>query len=169
MDEEKRLVCGLVSQLLTYPDENSLLFLPEIEETAEDISAGLKERVREFLLYLGKTPLIALQEEYTGTFDLNSDVCLNLTFHKWGDDKQRSSALVALKEIYRDGGYEIAGGELPDYLPMLLEFLSVCSEDSRFSLYEEYGDQLALVASRLREMQSPYAKLLEVLQAALRR
>jgi nitrate reductase molybdenum cofactor assembly chaperone NarJ/NarW len=169
MDEESRLICGLVSRLLAYPDEEGPKSASRIEEAAKRIPGCLRAGLYDFLGYLKKTPLISLQEEYTRTFDLNPSLCLNLTYHLWGDDKKRSSALVDLMKIYRDGGYEILEGELPDFLPMLLEFLSVCPENSCFPLYEKYGDQLALIASRLRDMQSPYARLFEVLDSALRR
>lgn len=167
MERETRLVCALVSRLLAYPDEDSLRSLPELRAVPDGIPEHLRGDVREFLLYLEKTPLVALQEQYTGTFDLSPQVSLDLTYHRWGDDKQRSSALVELKRVYSDGGYECAAGELPDYLPMILEYLSVCPEGLSFPLWERYGGELDLIASRLVEMKSPYAKLLKVLTSAL--
>ncbi len=169
MNEERRLLHGLVSQLLDYPGEDLLNLRAGFKLAAKRMPDGSRQGLLDFLSYLGKTPLITLQEEYTRTFDLNPSLCLNLTFHKWGDDKKRSSALVELKRIYTDAGFEICGGELPDYLPMVLEFLSAGPEDSCFPLYDRYGEQLRLVASRLREMESPYACLIEALDPALRR
>ncbi|MGD0400607.1 MAG: nitrate reductase molybdenum cofactor assembly chaperone [Syntrophobacteraceae bacterium] len=169
MEKEKRLVCGLVSRLMDYPGEDIVNWAAGIEQTVKGIPNGSKERLLDFLSYLKKTPLVALQEEYTRTFDHNPSLCLNLTFHKWGDDKKRSFALVELIRTYRDAGYEVSGVELPDYLPMVLEFISVCPDDAIFPLYEEYGDHLALMVSRLRVMQSPYAKLFEVLDSVWRR
>ncbi len=169
MEKEERMLCGLVSRLLDYPCEDIVNSAKDIEQTAKGIPNGLKEELLDFLSYLGKTPLIALQEEYTRTFDHNPSLCLNLTFHKWGDDKKRSLALVELIKTYRDAGYQVSCVELPDYLPMLLEFISVCPDEAIFPLLEEYGDQLSLMASRLRVMKSPYAKLFAVLDSAWRR
>jgi len=169
MEKEKRLVCRLVSLLLDYPGEDIVNSAADIEQTVKGIPNGSKEQLLDFLSYLNKTPLVALQEEYTRTFDHNPGLCLNLTFHKWGDDKKRNFALVELIKTYRDAGYEVSSVELPDYLPMVLEFISVCPKDTIIPLFEEYGDSLALMASRLRVMQSPYAKLFEVLDSARRR
>ena len=162
MDDEKRLLCGLVSRLLDYPANDILDQAADIERTAARIHGRSKEDLLDFLLYLKKTPLIALQEEYTRTFDHNPDLSLNLTFHKWGDDKKRGGALVELIKTYGDAGYEMSCTELPDYIPMLLEFISVCPGETGCALLEEYGDQLALIGFRLRAMQSPYARIFEV-------
>jgi nitrate reductase delta subunit len=162
MDDEKRLLCGLVSRLLDYPANDILNSAGDIEQTAGRIHGSSKEGLSDFLSYLRKTPLITLQEEYTRTFDHNPDLCLNLTFHKWGDDKKRGGALVELRKTYSDAGYEMSCTELPDYLPMLLEFISVCPGETGCALLEEYGEQLVLMGSRLRAMRSPYAKLFEV-------
>jgi nitrate reductase delta subunit len=169
MDEEKRMVCSLVSRLLDYPGEDIVNSAEDIEQTVKGMPNGSKEGLSHFLSYLKKTPLVALQEEYTRTFDLNPSLCLNLTFHRWGDDKKRSLALVELIKTYRDAGYEVSGVELPDYLPMILEFISICPDDAVFPLFEEYGDQLELMASRLGGMQSPYEKLFEALGSVRRR
>jgi len=163
MDEEKRLVFGLVSRLLDYPGKDLVDSAADIEQWAGKIPGGSRESLLDFLSYLRKTPLIDLQEEYTRTFDHNPGLCLNITFHKWGEDKKRGTALAELTKTYNEAGYEMNCKELPDYLPMILEFISVCPEETGFPLQEEYGEQFALMGSRLRAIQSPYAKLFEVL------
>jgi nitrate reductase delta subunit len=168
MDHEKRLLYSLASRLMDFPGED----LPNREsllKAADSMPEGSRQVVLDFLEYVGKTSFIALQEEYTRTFDLNPSLCLNLTFHKWGDDKKRSSALVEFKKMYRDAGFDVHCAELPDYLPLVLEFLSVCRESACLPIYDQYGEQVTLIASRLREMQSPYAGLAEILGAAWRR
>ncbi|WP_300524964.1 nitrate reductase molybdenum cofactor assembly chaperone [Aminiphilus sp.] len=169
MDDGKRLLCRLVSVLLDYPDEKNLNAAAEAAGVVEEMPADAREKLGAFLAYLRKTPLLTLQEEYTRTFDLNPGVCLNLTYHKWGDDRKRGAALADLKNLYRDNGYEISGEELPDYLPMVLEFLSVCPENTQFPGPGLYVDQFPVIASRLREMQSPYTGLFEILDSVLRR
>jgi nitrate reductase delta subunit len=111
------------------------------------------------LSYLAETSLIQLQETYTATFDLNPATCLNLTYHKWGDARERGSALVDFHHLYHNGGYEAASRELPDYLPMILEFLSVNQQQNSFSLFEDYCEQVEDIRSRLLETGSPYAGL----------
>jgi len=159
----------MASRLLDFPGEDLLSQVKLLKGTAESMSAGSGQVILDFLEYLGKTSPIAVQEEYTRTFDLDPSLCLNLTFHKWGENKKRNSALAEFKKTYRDAGFEVCGEELPDYLPIVLEFLSVCPEESCLPIYDEYGEQMTLVASRLREMQSPYAGLAETLCSAWRR
>ena len=168
MDEEKRLLYSLASRLFDFPADN-VLNRESLFKAAENMPEESRQVLLDFLGYLGKTSPIALQEEYTRTFDLNPSLCLNLTFHKWGDGKKRSSALVEFKKMYRDAGFEVLGPELPDYLPIMLEFLSVCPENASLPIYDQYGDQVTLIASRLRDMQSPYAGLAEILGSAWRR
>jgi nitrate reductase delta subunit len=86
---------------------------------------------------------------------------LNLTYHRWGDGKERGSALARLLHLYAKAGYEIADGELPDYLPLVLEFLSVGPPESAHEIMAEYHPQVSILASRLAESSSPYAALLE--------
>ncbi len=169
MDEEKRLLYALASRLLDYPGENIAGDVNLLRRSAEHMSEGSRRVILDFLDYLDKSSPLALQEGYTRTFDLNPDLCLNLTYHRWGDDKKRSSALVELKKMFRDAGFDVLGTELPDYLPIVLEFLSVCTENASLSIYDQYADQVSLIASRLRDMQSPYAGLAEILGAACRR
>ncbi len=166
MEDKSRLVHKMVSRLLGYPDEALIGSLDEFESAAAKIPSGSKKALEDFLEGLRKTPLIAIQEEYTGTFDLNQSTCLNLTFHRWGDDKKRSTALVDLKQMYRENGYDIDMGELPDYLPMILEFLSVCPDPARFPVLEEYRGEISLLGTRLRDMGSRYALLFELLETS---
>lgn len=168
MDEEKRLLYALASRLFDYPADiagDINLF----RRSAENMCERSRRVLLDFLEYLDKSSPLALQEGYTRTFDLNPDLCLNLTWHRWGDDKKRSSALVELKKMYRDAGFDILGAELPDYLPIMLEFLSVCPENASLWVYDRYADPVSLIASRLRAMQSPYAGPAEILAAAWRR
>jgi nitrate reductase delta subunit len=159
----------MASRLLDFPGDDLLSQVKLLKGAAESTSERWGTVVLDFLAYLGKTSLLAVQEEYTRTFDLNPSLCLNLTFHKWGEEKKRSTALVEFKKMYRDAGFEVLGGDLPDYLPIVLEFLAVSPEESCLPIYDEYGDQVALIASRLREMQSPYAGIADALDSAWRR
>jgi nitrate reductase delta subunit len=160
MTDEDRTLCKVLSFLLDYPAPESL---PAIAELHADRFVDWKSRriVQEFVDYLSNTPLIRRQEIYTATFDLDPSTSLNLTYHRWGDSKERASALVRLVHLYAQGGYEIADGELPDYLPLVLEFLSVGPPGSAREIMAEYHPQVSIIASRLAETSSPYAALVE--------
>jgi nitrate reductase delta subunit len=160
MTDEDRTLCKVLSFLLDYPVAESV---PAAEELSTDRMTDSKSRrlLQEFVDYLKGTPLMRLQETYTATFDLNPATSLNLTYHRWGDSKERGGALVRLVDLYAQAGYEIADGELPDYLPLVLEFLSVGPPGSAREIMAEYHPQVTMLASRLAEASSPYAALVE--------
>ena len=163
MISEKRHLLKVLSILLQYPEEEWIHRVEELRDAVEDISKpGPQERCTVLLNYLAGTPLILLQENYTATFDLNPNTCLNLTYHRWGDARERGSALVAFHQLYSNAGYECATGELPDYLPMILEFLAVNGQEKKFSLLKQYSDQVEVIGSRLREAGSPYLGIVEI-------
>ena len=71
----------------------------------------------------------ALEGEYTRYFDFQSSTCLYLTAHELGDSRKRGLALVALRRMLGTAGFEEDGTELPDYLPLLFEFLAAKAPD----------------------------------------
>jgi nitrate reductase delta subunit len=163
MTNEKRSLLKLLSVLLHYPDDEFILSLEEMREAVEEIpQVDQREECMNFLNYLGNNPLIRLQEEYTAIFDLNPATSLNLTYHKWGDARERGNALAELNNLYRKAGYENCNGDLPDYLPLVLEFLSINRLTDSFSFIGQYYDQVKAVGSRLREKDSPYSGILAI-------
>lgn len=166
---EARSVFKVLSLLLDYPGER----LIEAREELDDIINGLshsivKAKCAYFLAYLDATPLLRLQEEYTRLFDFNPATCLNLTFHKCGESKGRGFALANLSRLYKDTGYELASRELPDYLPLVLEFLSVCSGVTCAKILTQYDSHISGLAFRLLEQESGYAGLVEALSTLVR-
>jgi len=156
MTEDDRILCKAVSLLLDYP---SVELLDAIEEFRSNETTGWKggQVVWKCMDYLVGTPLIKLQEEYTATFDLNQANSLNLSYHRWGDGKERGRALAHLSQLYAEAGYEIGAGELPDFFPLLLEFLSVAPPESACEIMEKYGLQIPALADRLAASGSPSA------------
>jgi nitrate reductase delta subunit len=167
--EDKRRLLKLISFLLTYPGEELKDYLEVLGEMVKEIPhPGERDNCRLFLKYLEDAPLISLQEEYTATFDLDPAVCLNLTYHRWGDNEERGRALAGFRQIYYSAGYESSTGELPDYLPLVLEFLSLDQQQDCFSCLGEYHKQVETISARLRENGSPYAGILEIVANAFR-
>jgi nitrate reductase delta subunit len=163
MTGEERSLLKLVSLLLQYPEATEPDSLASLEGALSEISNPEARAVcSDFLNRLRTTPLLRLQETYSATFDLNPSTSLELGYHRWGDGKERGGALAHLVGLYAKAGYEVATGELPDYLPLILEFLSLCPEEMELEIINEYGSQVAMLASRLAEDGSPYAALLRM-------
>ena len=154
----------LLSALLQYPDHELLMQIEIIEtEIAEMPSTEMKKCMDDFLLYFKTHSPIHLQEGYTAAFDMNPTTTLNLTYHLYGDNEKRADVLARLQQRYQDAGYERTTGELPDYLPMMLEFLSVCPDTENTELIWECLRGLEDVVDHLQKAATPYAALLQPL------
>jgi nitrate reductase delta subunit len=116
----------LLSVLLDYPDDALLHNLGEIAaETRQMPDSDIKTALENFLRYLNDHTPIQLQENFTAAFDMRPDTTLNLTYHAYGDNEKRAAAMARLQQMYCQAGWERITGELPDYLPLLLEFLAL--------------------------------------------
>ena len=111
---------------------------------------------------------LSRQEEYVRTFDFDRRATLHLTYHTFGDRRQRGLELVKLKRRYTEAGCELTAAELPDYLPVLLEFAALEPEAGE-ALLNEHRPALELIRARLHERGSGYAPLLDELVEALPR
>jgi len=170
MTDEKRLTFKLVSLLLQYPGEELWDSIPLVREVLDELPhTQTVEAVEGFLDYLSATPLIRLQEQYTAIFDMDPDGCLNLTYHRCGDDKGRGSAMAELHALYRSAGFEPLTSELPDYLPLILEFLALCPEEAAPAICAQYGSEIERLGSRLKAFRSPYGALFDVALSAIAR
>ena len=147
---------NVYSCLLTYPDAELLAALPELEQALQqaDALAG----VQPLLALLQANDLISLQENYVATFDRNPSHSLHLFEHVHGESRDRGQAMVDLIELYQKQGLVLEGSqELPDYLPLFLEFLSVYdTEAEALALLNEPLHVLQALGARLRQHDSAY-------------
>lgn len=151
----------LCSLLLQYPTEEFRAGHDELAAAADDIP-----ELRALVARYGQAPLAELQEEYVRTFDFDRQAGLHLTYHTHGDRRQRGLELVRLKRRFAEAGLALTDEELPDYLPVLLEFAALAPEHGEPLLAELRGP-LELVRSRLHEAGSPYAPVLDTIVARL--
>jgi nitrate reductase delta subunit len=154
----------LLALLLDYPDERLVEGREELLQTA---SAVGDERLGGFVAALASVPLRELQDEYVATFDFDGRASLHLTYHAYGDRRQRGLELVKLKRRFAEAGFELAEGELPDYLPALLELAGLAPDGQGLEPLAELRPSLELVRARLHQRGSRYAPLLDALVAAL--
>lgn len=168
MSDEKRLLVKMMSILLTYPDEHFRRILPSMKERLEELpSSEVRQKLAATVRCLQQMPPLNLQEEYTRTFDLNPSHCLQLSYLKWGDARERGAELARLHQIYRDAGFEMVNRELPDHLPLMLEFLSIGPEDIGRQLVDDYRNELNSLADRIVQSATVYAGVMESLAKLL--
>ncbi len=151
----------VLSACLSYPEPETQAALGEAVAAIGEES--VRRRLSEFVRGLAEEPLLVRQERYTATFDLSPSCCLNLTAHGSRRGEERGLALCALLALYRSCGWEPACGELPDFLPLLLEFLSLVPEAASSREIVALGGAVADLQAALRKRGSPYAVPLEIL------
>jgi nitrate reductase molybdenum cofactor assembly chaperone NarJ/NarW len=155
----------LLSKLLDYPDEAMMAALPELRaEMGRDIEPDEKAVLEQFMKHLESLDLTEAKADYVQTFDLTPSHALHLTHHLFGDDKNRGPALIDLTEFYKEFGLEIASNELPDYLPLVMEFASQLQEEEVRLFLSQWTKVLKQLASNLEEANSPYAPLIRLIE-----
>ncbi|MGH4034560.1 nitrate reductase molybdenum cofactor assembly chaperone [Actinomycetota bacterium Odt1-20B] len=157
-DAVARLVAG---RLLQYPDERLHADLDHLYEAAEH-----HPLLREFIDHARTERPLDLAAHYTEVFDTRNRRCLYLTWWTDGDTRNRGLSLVRVKQVYREHGLEFASEELPDFLPVLLEF-AAHEEAAGTELLEEHRAGLELLRLAVTDFGTPYARVLEAVCATL--
>jgi nitrate reductase delta subunit len=157
----------IMSALLEYPDAELQAALPEIK-TLLRAEAQLAEpeqtALEEFLERMASNDLTELQAAYVQTFDLTPEHSLHLTHHLFGDERGRGPALIDLAEFYKSYGLHADEKELPDYLPLLLEFASTLDDTEARVFLSQTVKVLQQLAANLEKAGSPYAPLIRVIE-----
>lgn len=158
----------LLSLLLQYPDERLLGARAELLAAVHELPPSPhKDALARFCAYWAETAPTTLAQTYVETFDLQKRSGLYLSFYLYGDTRRRGVELLRLKQLYRAAGLPLERGELPDYLPVMLEFAALASPGYGEIVLAEYRAALALLQMSLRELDSPYVHLLDALCAGL--
>lgn len=161
------IIYTILSRLLDYPDPDMKGNIDAMEEALNhDSSVEEQERktVSAFLEELRSQSLMELQQEYVQTFDMVPEHSLHLTHHLFGDDRGRGPALVDLSEHYKGMGLGMKEGEIPDYLPLILEYVSVLDELGARMFLADARKVLTVIAANLEETGSRYAPLLRLVE-----
>ena len=157
----------LLSLLLDYPDAQLLAHLDELREAVDELG-DLSERdhstLHAFIDHLAASDATDVAAAYVGTFDMAAEHSLHLTHHLFGDDKNRGPALIDLGEYYKNWGLTVADNELPDYLPLLLEFASTLDEQQATVFLGDMVKVLGVLADNLERAESPYAPLVRIVE-----
>lgn len=158
-------ILSVISRLIDYPDEqilaNEQAMINVIEESGLD--ASLEERLINFIESNLAKDLMDWQSEYDGLFERGRSLGLWLFEHVHGESRDRGQAMVDLVNVYREAGLEISQHELPDYIPLFLEFLATQGEDNAVQWLKDVEHVLGLLLCRLEKRGSDYVVLFESL------
>ncbi len=150
----------VLSRLLAYPGTELFEQMDALKQVL--IEEGfLKKKtlanLTSFMDQLGKTELMNAQEDYVETFDRGRAHCLHLFEHVHGESRFRGQAMLDLSKRYAEKGLEIGVGELPDYLPLFLEFISICEAEEGLETLAQAAPVIATIGEKLRRKNSGYA------------
>jgi nitrate reductase delta subunit len=132
------------------------------------IEPAEREAISAFAGWLADSDLTEAQARYVKTFDMTPEHALHLTHHLFGDDKNRGPALIDLGEYYKSYGVEIGSNELPDYLPLVLEFASMLEPVEARVFLDPFAKVIAQLGANLDAAQSPWAPLVRLIEARAR-
>ena len=171
------LTYKLLAALLDYPgseivddlrsavaEEGGALGLLRSVDTDEVFSEAEHIGIAGFIDWMLAQEQTELEGGYVKTFDLTPEHSLHLTHHVFGDDKNRGPALIDLSEFYKSYGLQHDEHEIPDYLPMMMEFVSQLEETEARVFLTDAVKVFNLLATNLEKAESPYAALVRVIE-----
>lgn len=158
-----------LSALLSYPDENLTAAINEIEGVIRSenlINLEACRALEPLLAELARLDLFDLQERYVDLFDKTRRLSLHLFEHVHGESRDRGQAMVDLAALYEKGALTLAANELPDYLPLFLEYLSTLSIEEARPLLANALHIVSTLQERLAARDSNYAAVLSAVRNA---
>lgn len=156
----------ILSLLLSYPNRELQDFLFEAESKLREealLSEDKISGIAEFCIDFINSDLIDWQAEYVQLFDYSRSVSLHFFEHVKGDSKDRGQAMVDLMEFYRKNGMKLTSKELPDYVPVFLEFLSTLSPTKSAELLGDTVNILDRINVALSEKGNTYSYLFQAI------
>jgi nitrate reductase delta subunit len=158
----------LAALLLGYPNRELLAARDEMSRAVDTIGDPASEaHLHAFLAWYTATPSAQVEQHYVATFDLRRRSGLYLTYYLHGDTRRRGVALLTLKQRYRAHGLRLRAGELPDLLPVVLEFAALAGPGDGEAPLRQHRHGLELLRAALTDAGSPYGHLLDAISAAL--
>lgn len=159
----------VLSRLMCYPDVELQVAIPELRDVLEAgrsvLPSGVCGQLDNLLDEFESTPLLELQERYVRLFDRGRALSLHMFEHVHGESRDRGQAMVELMNRYHERGYLLDAHELPDYLPLFLEYLSTQDQNEIHEMLGDAAGVIVLLGARLRERDSSYHVLFDVLEA----
>jgi len=166
-EHDQRLLWRIAALLLDYPGAQTLAMADQLTTAAMELPASLGAPVLDFLQDFCDADSMQLAMRYVETFDMRRHASLHLTYYAYGDTRKRGMALLRFKHAYRQAGMAIDDSELPDYLPLVLEFAATIDHRQGERLLAEHVPVLELLRLSLLDSESAYANVLTAILATL--
>ncbi|MBN9259669.1 MAG: nitrate reductase molybdenum cofactor assembly chaperone [Hyphomicrobium sp.] len=156
----------VLSALLSYPSDELIDAAPELKAVLTNEGVLPRRDLAAVLALvddIAGRDLFDAQERYILLFDRTRSLSLHLFEHVHGESRDRGQAMVDLIKLYEDGGYTPTIGELPDFLPLFLEYAATRTPEEAIELIGQPGHVLAALKERLVKRNSPYAAVFAAL------
>ena len=156
----------VLSLLLSYPEAEMLEGLDEMAEVIEQenlLPDANKKQVLALIDSYRGADLLDSQEHYVALFDRGRFLSLHIFEHVHGESRDRGQAMVNLLQMYEAHGFEMSTHELPDYIPLFLEFLSQQEQQEAAQLLCDAMPVLSLLGARLTERGSHFGVIFDAL------
>lgn len=165
---DDRVLYLVASRVLEYPNPELLQSVPQLRQALREQPDVAPQPLLGVLDHLAGQDLEVLRQTYVDTFDLSRKHALYLSYWTDGDTRRRGEVLGQFKHVYRESGFLVdTHGELPDYLPMVLEFAAIVDPVAGRELLTAYRASLELLRIALVEHSSPYADAVAAVCATL--
>ncbi|MDQ7910413.1 nitrate reductase molybdenum cofactor assembly chaperone [Phytohabitans sp. ZYX-F-186] len=162
---ERAVAAKAASLLLRYPDPEVLAALPAVVAALDELPGRLATPLAAVAAHRAAADPIRLAAEYVETFDFRRRCALHLTYYTHGDTRARGPALAGFAAAYRAAGLAVTGGELPDYLPAVLDLAA--AHGSGWDLLGGHRVGLDLLVSALERDRSVYAHAVRAVRLLL--
>jgi nitrate reductase molybdenum cofactor assembly chaperone NarJ/NarW len=166
-DREARLLWRIAALLLDYPSPQTLAMADQLAAAATELPDTVGGPLLDFLEEFSRADPLELAARYVETFDMRRRASLHLTYYAYGDTRKRGMALLRFKHAYRHAGTQMSDAELPDYLPLVLEFAATIDHLQGERLLAEHVPVLELLRLSLLDNGSPYAGVVAAVLATL--
>jgi len=167
-ERDRRLLWRIAALLLDYPSAQTLAMTDQVAAAARELPDAVRSPILDFLLreFTGADPM-RLAARYVEMFDMRRRASLHLTYYAYGDTRKRGMALLRFKHAYRQAGMQLGDDELPDYLPLILEFAATVDPVQGERLLAEHVPVLELLRLSLEDSGSGYASILAAILVTL--
>ena len=150
-------ILKVIARLLDYPTQELLDNADSLKHAAAEttfLPAEQQQLIQELIEDWSNSDVYDLQEQYDGLFERGRYVSLMLFEHVHGESRDRGQAMVDLMEMYKDKGFELDSRQMPDYIPLFLEFLAEQDEPTAREWLADVSHILGLMEERLQQRDS---------------
>lgn len=158
------LIYQMISYLLRYPESSAPIAFADLKNEIEELECNsIKTKLKSFISESTQVPFDDLVNHYINLFDFGRQTNLYVTYLKLGEQRERGLELLKLKNYYETAGFDLTDEELPDYLPLMLEFCANVPIETSNELLNQHIKELEFITQKLNEHKSLYAYLFDAL------